>query len=51
MKNFNDLSEREDLALAIFLEEKNERVHADFAEGLKVTRESSRKPEWLPLGK
>ena len=35
MKNFNDLSEREVLALAICLEEEDERVYADFAEGLK----------------
>ncbi|TMP91310.1 MAG: rubrerythrin [Verrucomicrobia bacterium] len=35
MKNFNDLSEREVLALAISLEEEDERVYADFAEGLK----------------
>ncbi len=34
MKNFNDLSEREVLALAISLEE-DERVYADFAEGLR----------------
>jgi erythrin-vacuolar iron transport family protein len=35
MKNFNALSEREILALAISLEEEDERVYADFAEGLK----------------
>jgi rubrerythrin len=35
VKNFNDLSEREVLALAISLEEEGERVYADFAEGLK----------------
>jgi len=35
MKNFNDLSEREVLAVAISLEEEEERVYADFAEGLK----------------
>src|SRR6266702_4074228 len=35
MKNFNDLSEREVLAMAISLEEEDERVYADFAEGLK----------------
>jgi rubrerythrin len=35
MKNFNDLSEREILALAISLEEEDERVYADFNEGLK----------------
>jgi len=35
MKNFNTLSEREILALAISLEEEDERVYSDFAEGLK----------------
>src|SRR5579863_6968481 len=35
MRNFNSLSEREILALAIFLEEEDERVYADFAEGLR----------------
>jgi rubrerythrin len=35
MKNFNTLSEREILALAIFLEEEDERVYADYAEGLQ----------------
>ena len=35
MKSFNDLSEREILALAISLEEEDERVYADFAEGLR----------------
>src|SRR5271167_5002244 len=35
MKNFNTLSEREILALAISLEEEDERVYADFAEVLK----------------
>jgi erythrin-vacuolar iron transport family protein len=35
MKNFDDLSEREILALAISLEEEDERVYADFAEGLR----------------
>src|SRR5260370_41225306 len=35
MKAFNTLSEREVLALAISLEEEDERVYADFAEGLK----------------
>jgi len=34
MKNFNELSEREILALAISLEEEDERVYADFSEGL-----------------
>jgi len=35
VKNFKDLSEREILALAIFLEEEDERVYADFFEGLR----------------
>jgi len=35
MQNFNTLSEREILALAISLEEEDERVYADFAEGLR----------------
>ena len=35
MKNFNALSEREVLALAISLEEEDERVYADFFEGLR----------------
>jgi rubrerythrin len=35
MKNFDSLSEREILALAISLEEEDERVYADFADGLK----------------
>ena len=35
MKNFITLSEREILALAISLEEEDERVYADFAEGLQ----------------
>src|SRR5271170_65158 len=35
MKNFNELSEREILALAISLEEEDERVYADFFEGLR----------------
>jgi erythrin-vacuolar iron transport family protein len=35
MKNFESLSEREILALAISLEEEDERVYADFADGLK----------------
>jgi erythrin-vacuolar iron transport family protein len=36
MKKFNELSEREILALAISLEEEDERVYADFAEGLRA---------------
>jgi erythrin-vacuolar iron transport family protein len=35
MKNFNKLSERELLALAISLEEEDERIYADFFEGLR----------------
>lgn len=35
MKKFEDLTEREVLALAIGLEEEDERVYADFAEGLR----------------
>jgi erythrin-vacuolar iron transport family protein len=36
MKKFHDLTEREVLALAISLEEEDERVYADFAEGLRL---------------
>jgi rubrerythrin len=36
MKTFNELSEQEILALAISLEEEDERVYADFAEGLRA---------------
>jgi rubrerythrin len=35
MRNFDSLSEREILALAISLEEEDKRVYADFAEGLR----------------
>src|SRR6266568_8635848 len=35
VRNFDSLSEREILALAISLEEEDERVYADFAEGLR----------------
>src|SRR5579864_5843751 len=35
MKNFETLTQREILALAISLEEEDERVYADFAEGLR----------------
>lgn len=35
MKNFDSLSEQEILALAISLEEEDERVYADYAEGLR----------------
>jgi rubrerythrin len=37
MKSFESLSEREILALAISLEEEDERVYADFADGLRDT--------------
>ena len=37
MRNFDSLSEREILALAISLEEEDERVYAEYAEGLKET--------------
>src|SRR5271169_6018868 len=36
MKNFAALSEQEILALAISLEEEDERVYADFSEGLRA---------------
>jgi erythrin-vacuolar iron transport family protein len=36
MKKFHELTEREVLALAISLEEEDERVYADFAEGLRL---------------
>ena len=35
MRNFDDLSEREMLALAIALEEEDERAYADYAEGFR----------------
>src|ERR1700681_513185 len=35
MRNFDSLTEREVLALAISLEEEDERIYADFAEGLR----------------
>jgi erythrin-vacuolar iron transport family protein len=35
MRDFKSLSEREILALAIFLEEEDERIYADLAEGLR----------------
>jgi len=37
MRSFDSLSEREILALAISLEEEDERVYAEYAEGLKET--------------
>ena len=36
-KNFRDLSEREVLALAVFLEEEDGRIYGDFADGLRQT--------------
>ena len=41
MRDFDSLSEREVLALAIQLEEEDARVYADFAEGLKQTYPAS----------
>ena len=41
MKNFSDLSEREILALAITLEEEDERIYDDFAEGLRESYPAS----------
>jgi rubrerythrin len=35
MRNFDSLSEREIVALAIALEEEDERIYADFADGLR----------------
>jgi rubrerythrin len=37
MRSFDSLSEREILALAISLEEEDERVYAEYAEGLRQT--------------
>jgi rubrerythrin len=42
-KKFKDLSEREILALAIFLEEEDCRVYADFADGLRETHPDAAK--------
>jgi rubrerythrin len=42
-KNFKDLTEQEILALAISLEEEDERVYSDFAEGLRDTYPSTAK--------
>ena len=36
MRNFDSLSEREILALAISLEEEDERVYSEYAEGLRA---------------
>jgi rubrerythrin len=41
MRSFESLNEREILALAIQLEEEDERVYADFAEGLRETYPNS----------
>jgi erythrin-vacuolar iron transport family protein len=41
MRDFQSLSEREILALAIGLEEEDERVYADFAEGLRANYAAS----------
>ena len=41
MRSFNSLSEREILALAISLEEEDERVHADYAERYRRPRSSA----------
>ena len=41
MKDFNSLSEKEVLALAISLEEEDERIYADFAENLRQDFPSS----------
>ena len=35
MRNFDELSEKELLALAISLEEEDERIYADFAQELR----------------
>ena len=43
MRDFNSLSEREILALAISLEEEDERVYADLAEGLRENFPASAK--------
>ena len=43
MKRFKDLTEREILALAITLEEEDERVYADFAEGFRTLYPASAK--------
>src|SRR6266853_4324949 len=36
-KQFKDLTEREILALAVFLEEEDARIYGDFADGLRST--------------
>ena len=47
MRNFDSLSEREILALAVSLEEEDERVYADFAEGLRQERSHEDRAEEL----
>src|SRR6516164_615239 len=42
-KNFNDLSEREILALAISLEEEDGRIYGDFVDGLREAYPASAK--------
>ena len=42
-RNFKDLSEREILALGIALEEEDERIYADFADGLRADYPASAK--------
>jgi hypothetical protein len=46
MKNFKEVSEREILALAISLEEEDERVYADFFEGLRENSAGSAAVQW-----
>ena len=43
MRNFDELSEREIIALAIGNEEEDGRIYADFAEGLRENYPSSAK--------
>ena len=43
MRNFDDLSEREMLALAIANEEEDGRIYADFADGLRENYPASAK--------
>src|SRR5450432_793665 len=44
MRTFNSLSEREILALAVSLEEEDERIYADFADGLRQDPVGRRQP-------
>ena len=51
MRNFDDLSEREMLALAIANEEEDGRIYADFADGAArgLSRPAPRcSPRWRP---